>query len=109
MIPIESICSLIFEFKMKPDTRRIPGKKDWSFMIRSIFLSLAFMVVIGSFVLAAAVKTPALAERPPSALMIGDSLSVGSFGEVLQQHFESRYGRSWIDSLAQCIGGMHAN
>jgi hypothetical protein len=102
MIPIESICSLIFEFKMKPDTRRIPAKKDWSFMVRSIFLALAFMVVTGSFVLAAAVRTPAPEESAPRALMIGDSLSVGSFGQVLQQHFESRYGRANVASFASC-------
>lgn len=71
-------------------------------MVRSIFRSLTFMAVIGIFILAAVVKMPALAERSPSVLMIGDSLSVGSFGEVLQQHFESRYGRANVTAFASC-------
>jgi hypothetical protein len=71
-------------------------------MIKSIFLSLALMIVISSSRSAAAVKTPALAERPPKALMIGDSLSVGSFGEVLQRHLESRYGRANVAAFASC-------
>src|ERR1051325_1465604 len=87
---------------MKPATRRIPGKKDWSPMIRSISLSLAVLVVIGSLVLAATVKKPAAPEPPPRVLMIGDSLSVGSFGEVLQNHLEDRYGRSAVAAFASC-------
>jgi hypothetical protein len=71
-------------------------------MIRSISLSLAVLVVIGSLVLAATVKKPAMPEPPPRVLMIGDSLSVGSFGEVLQKHLEDRYGRSSVAAFASC-------
>ena len=71
-------------------------------MIRSISLSLAIIVVIGSFVLAATVKKNAPPEPPPVVLMIGDSLSVGSFGEVLQNHLEQRYGRASVAAFASC-------
>jgi len=90
---------------MKPDIRKMHIKRDWSPMIRSISSSLGLLVMIGSFVLAANVKKPAPAPPPPSppkVLMIGDSLSVGSFGEVLQQHLEKRYGRENVAAFASC-------
>ena len=33
-------------------------------------------------------------EPPPRVLMIGDSLSVGPFGESVEQYLETRLGRS---------------
>lgn len=61
--------------------------------------------MIGSFVLAANVKKPQPAPTPPPlprVLMIGDSLSVGSFGEILQYHLEQRYGRENVAAFASC-------
>jgi hypothetical protein len=87
---------------MKPDIRRVPIKKDWSLMLRSISLPLAFLVVLGSFVLAANLKKVLPEAQRPRILMIGDSLSVGSFGEVLQRHLEGRYGRENVAAFASC-------
>ncbi|HEX8489531.1 MAG TPA: SGNH/GDSL hydrolase family protein [Chthoniobacterales bacterium] len=70
------------------------GRKDWSKLLQPVLLPLAFIVGIGSFVLVAdgasnksskpIKKTPDA--PPPSVLLIGDSLSVGKFGEVVQAH-----------------------
>jgi hypothetical protein len=66
-------------------------KKDWSKLLQPVLLPLAFIIGIGSFVLVADGKPkksskPAPDAPPPSVLMIGDSLSVGKFGEVVQAH-----------------------
>lgn len=66
-------------------------KRDWSKLLQSALLPLAFIVGIVSFVYVADGKTkrtpkPGPDAPPPSVLMIGDSLSVGKFGEVVQAH-----------------------
>ncbi|MFL6589364.1 MAG: SGNH/GDSL hydrolase family protein [Chthoniobacterales bacterium] len=69
----------------------MPVKKDWSKLLQPVLLPLAFVVGIGSFILVADGKTKKPSTTvpdapPPSVLMIGDSLSVGKFGEVVQAH-----------------------
>jgi len=71
-------------------------RKDWSPLIQSALLPLAFIVGIASFVLVAEGKPkrsskPAPDAPPPSVLMIGDSLSVGKFGEVVQAHLALKH------------------
>src|ERR1700741_1790209 len=71
-------------------------KKDWSRLFQPILLPLAFVLGIGSFILVAQGKTkksskPAPDAPPPSILMIGDSLSVGKFGEVIQMHLALKH------------------
>jgi hypothetical protein len=66
-------------------------RKDWSKLLQPVLLPLAFIIGIGSFVLVADGKPkkatkPAPNAPPPSVLMIGDSLSVGKFGETVQAH-----------------------
>lgn len=66
-------------------------KRDWSKLLQSALLPLAFLVGICSFVLVADGKTKKSPKSgpdapPPSVLMIGDSLSVGKFGEDVQAH-----------------------
>lgn len=64
-------------------------------MLQPVLLPLAFIAGIGSFILVAHGK-PKKSSRlvpdapPPSVLMIGDSLSVGKFGEVVQAHLALR-------------------
>jgi hypothetical protein len=87
---------------MKPDTRRVRGKKDWSPMIRSVSFSLAFLLVIGSFVLADKFKKPSPPPPPPKVLMIGDSLSVAGFGDAVREHLENRFGRQNVAFFASC-------
>jgi len=71
-------------------------KRNWSQLIQSALLPVAFIVGIGSFVLVAdgkprAQKKAAPDAPPPSILMVGDSLSVGKFGEVLQAHLALKH------------------
>jgi hypothetical protein len=71
-------------------------RKDWSKLLQPFLLPLAFVVGIGSFVLVADGKPkksskPAPDAPPPSILMIGDSLSVGKFGEVVQAHLALKH------------------
>jgi len=88
---------------MKPDIRKPRAKKDWFPMIRSVSFSLAVLVAIASLVLAANIKKKTVTpEPPPKVLMIGDSLSVASFGEIFEQHLESRYGRQSVFFFASC-------
>src|ERR1044072_113104 len=76
---------------------RANAKRDWSKLLQPILLPLAFVLGIGSFILVADGKTkksaskPPPDEPPPSILMIGDSLSVGKFGEVIQMHLALKH------------------
>ena len=71
-------------------------KRDWSRLLQPLLLPLAFIVGIGSFILVADGKTkkttkPPPDAPPPSILMIGDSLSVGKFGEAIQMHLALKH------------------
>src|SRR6266403_1155451 len=85
---------------MKPDTPKVRGKKIWSPMIRGVSFSLCLLVVIGSFVLANKQRKPSVPPPPPKVLMIGDSLSVGGFGEVVREHLEHEFGRQNVAFFA---------
>lgn len=66
-------------------------RRDWSRLLQPVLLPLAFIVGIGSFVLVAHGKPKKTTKKapdapPPSVLLIGDSLSVGKFGETVQAH-----------------------
>jgi lysophospholipase L1-like esterase len=73
------------------------AKRDWSKLLQPVLLPLAFVLGIGSFILVADGKTKKSASKPPpdapppSILMIGDSLSVGKFGEVIQMHLALKH------------------
>ena len=79
---------------MKLDTLSMRIRK-WSPLIQAALLPLAFVIGVGSFVLVASGKSkpnkPAPQGPPPSILMVGDSLCVGKFGEVLQVHLAQKY------------------
>lgn len=71
-------------------------KRDWSKLLQPLLLPLAFIVGVGSFILVADAKPkksskPPPDAPPPSILMIGDSLSVGKFGEVVQMHLALKH------------------
>jgi lysophospholipase L1-like esterase len=89
---------------MKSSTLNTRIKKDWSPVLQSILLPLAFVVGVASFVFVANGKQTTRApkappEAPPSILMVGDSLSVGKFGEVVQGHLEKKYA---VTAYASC-------
>src|SRR3954453_21128009 len=73
------------------------AKRDWSKLLQPILLPVAFLLGLGSFILVADGKTKKSAKPlapdapPPSVLMIGDSLSVGKFGEVIQMHLALKH------------------
>ena len=56
---------------------------------------LAVVVGVGSFVFVASGKQQKASKNPegppPSILMVGDSLSVGKFGEIVQGHLAQKY------------------
>jgi hypothetical protein len=71
-------------------------RKDWSKLFQPLLLPFAFVLGIGSFVLVAQAKPKKSSKLtpdapPPSILMIGDSLSVGKFGEVIQMHLALKH------------------
>jgi hypothetical protein len=79
---------------MKLDTLSMRIKKAWPTVLQPLLLLLAVLVGIGSFVLVASGKqksAKAPEGPPPSILMVGDSLSVGKFGEVVQGHLAQKY------------------
>ena len=79
---------------MKPDTLSMRIKKAWPTVLQPLLLLLAVLVGVGSFVLVASGKSKSTKTPegpPPSILMVGDSLSVGKFGEVVQGHLAQKY------------------
>jgi hypothetical protein len=76
---------------MKRDTPRARDKKHWSPMIRAVLISLCLLAQKSS--------PPPL---PPKVLMIGDSLSVGGFGEAVREHLEHEFGRQNVAFFASC-------
>jgi hypothetical protein len=77
-------------------------KRDWSPLVQGALLPLAFVVGVGSFVLVANGKqksAKAPSGPPPSILMVGDSLSVGKFGEDVQRHLSRKYP---VSAYASC-------
>ena len=74
-------------------------------MIRPVSVSFALLVVIGSFVLANKFQKPqkpSAPPPPPKVLMIGDSLSVDGFGDVVREHLEREFGRQNVAFFASC-------
>jgi hypothetical protein len=74
-------------------------------MIRTVSCSLALLVIIGSFVLGNKFQKPQKASPPrpsPRVLMIGDSLSVGGFGDAVREHLEQQFGRQNVAFFASC-------
>lgn len=79
---------------MKPSTLSMRIKKAWPTLLQPLLSLLAVLVGVGSFVLVASGKSKSAKVPegpPPSILMVGDSLSVGKFGEVVQGHLARKY------------------
>src|SRR5437762_1201734 len=94
MIPGRSIFSLTSVFRMKTNTPNMRIKRAWPILLQPLLLLFAVVIGGGSFVLVASGKSKAPKAPqvlPPSILMVGDSLSVGKFGEVVQGHLARKY------------------
>ena len=80
---------------MKPDTLSMRIKRAWPTVLQPLLSLLAVVVGVGSFVLVASGKQPKSQKAPdgppPSILMVGDSLSLGKFGEIVQGHLAQKY------------------
>src|SRR5215472_962097 len=90
---------------MKRDTQRPRDKTHWSPMIRTVSVSLGLLIVIGSLVLANKFQKPqkpSPPRPPPKVLMIGDSLSVSGFGDLVREHLEREFGRQNVAFFASC-------
>ena len=93
---------------MRPGTLKMRVEKDWPPMIRSISLSVGVALVVGSVVLAAenpreraSAGHPAK-KREERILFIGDSLSVGKFGEFIGDYLIGTFGRENVALYASC-------
>src|SRR3954465_12686369 len=78
-------------------------------MLRGLIDLFALALCLGSFALIANGKArsganpPHEAPPPPTrVLLIGVSLSVGAFGEAVQQHLASRFGPQSVMAFASC-------
>jgi len=85
---------------MKLNTLSMRVKRMWPTLFRPLLALLAVLLGIASFVFIASGKSSTASKRkplkppeelPPSILMVGDSLSVGKFGEVVQGHLAQKY------------------
>jgi hypothetical protein len=79
---------------------------DPSPLIRSLLVPIAAALALALAVIlllaAAKPRTPKAPPPPPKVLMIGDSLSVGKFGEVFRNHLVNVYGESNVAVYASC-------
>jgi hypothetical protein len=91
---------------MKPNIPKRPAKTDWSPVVRAALIPMAMALALALVVLlfAAAVKTlsPKVAAQSPRVLLVGDSLSVGKFGEVLGDYLVDTYGSNNVAIYASC-------
>ena len=83
-------------------------------MTRTVLTTLGFVLCLGSlFAVSKGSSTPRAATRrvpvlppqrsgPDRVLMIGDSLSVGAFGEAVQQHLAQKFGPQNVAAYASC-------
>lgn len=89
-----------------------PADSRWARIAHHLFIrAFAILCIIG--VVAAVLAKPATSKKiatkldkgeavPPRVLMIGDSLSVANFGEVLHNYLVSRYGEKNVSLYASC-------
>ena len=74
-------------------------------MVRTVLSSIGLLAVIGSLVLASKFQKPQKPSATPPApkvLMIGDSLSVSGFGDVVREHLEHEFGHQNVAFFASC-------
>ncbi len=90
---------------MKPNIRDRSARTDWSPLQRAVFLPLVLALAI-SFVVMVAYGKPRTVPTPPrpakSVLYIGDSLSVGKFGEVLRNYLIANFDPRNVAVYASC-------
>src|SRR3954452_4848435 len=100
MIQGLSIFSPTSGFRMKLSTLSMYIKKFWPTVLQPLLTLMAAVVGVICFVYVASGKQSGSGKQkfakepeglPPSIVMVGDSLSVGKFGEVVQVHLSQKY------------------
>jgi hypothetical protein len=90
---------------MKPNIPESRSRTDWLPAPRSVLVPVVFILSLaltGLLVMAAKPRAPKVAAAPPKVLMVGDSLSVGKFGEVIRDYLVSTYGEKNVAVYASC-------
>ena len=92
---------------MKLNIRDRSARTDWSPWQRAVFPPLVLALAISFVVMVArcnAAKTKGPPEHPPTdrVLFVGDSLSVGKFGEILGDYLVRKYLRENVELYASC-------
>ncbi len=90
---------------MKPNIRDRSARTDWSALQRAVLLPLVLVLAIG-FVVMLAQGKPRPGSSPPrpakNVLYVGDSLSVGKFGEVIRNYLIANFGARNVAVYASC-------
>jgi hypothetical protein len=91
---------------MKRNILKQRVKRDWSLLTPAVLMpvALALGLALVGLLFGAAVKTrsPKVAAEPPHVLMVGDSLSVGKFGELFGNYLVENYGFKNVAIYASC-------
>ena len=80
-------------------------RTDWSPLKWAMFLPFTLIIAIGLVVMVAhgaGKKAPPKPPPPEKILFVGDSLSVGKFGEVMGDYLIRKYGRENVALYASC-------
>lgn len=79
-------------------------RTDWSPLVRAILMPTAGVLALAlvCIVVAATGRSSSIATVRRSALLIGDSLSVGKFGEVIRAYLVSNFGPQNVAVYASC-------
>jgi len=91
---------------MKANIRERTARTDWSATVRAVLIPAAALLGLAlvCLLLVASARSRSTASSPihKTALMIGDSLSVGKFGEVLREFLVSTFGVRNVAIYASC-------
>ena len=90
---------------MKTDSLKQRIQTDWSPLFRAMLKPVALVLaVVLMLLLVATVKPRSLKVPPvtPKVLMVGDSLTVGKFGEILRDYLANAYGAENIAVYGSC-------
>ena len=89
---------------MKPSTRERLAKTDWSPIKRALLVPLALVIGVGLIAMVASGKSRVTSTQPSprTVLYVGDSLSVGKFGELLHGYLSRALGSKNVALYASC-------
>ena len=88
---------------MKNDFLKQTDPTNWSPLVRAVLAPAALLLATAlvSFLFAAG-RAPKVPPAPSKVLMVGDSLTVGKFGEVVRDYLVRTYGAGNVAVYASC-------